>query len=406
MAGNLHIRTVLAVIALLLIPAQIPVTGSDLTGVRINLLNGSSIRGTIDAIDESGVLTGEGIPDGLTIDQVVSIQTRRDVAFSPAGAVVQLAGGSRISASDVEIADDMVRFQSQCGLSETKLENLRAVVWIDSDLVSSRIESPSVDMDIVIVQSSNGFRAVEGLLESVTASKVAVNFRGESRTISMEKVQGVVVADLKLDSPEGTTARIMMTDGSLLIGTLGQLSQDNRLTLYLPGNNELLVDTAGVSEIKIQSANLVYASDMQPVEVEQRSSFAVERDWQRDVSVEGNPLTLGLSGSGRTVRFDKGLGTSAYTRLVYDNSDEFTRFRAMVGIDVETGGRGDCVASVVGDGIQLWSGRVRADENPVPVSVDISGLQRIELIVEPGEQFDLADHLNWCDARFTRTTGR
>ena len=194
-----------------------------------------------------------------------------------------------------------------------------------------------------------------------------------------------------------------MTDGSLLIGKLGQTSADNLISLFLPGNNELLIDTRKISEIKIQSANLVYLSDLEPIDVEQRSSFAVERAWQRDLSIEGNPLTLGLSGSGRTVRFEKGLGTSAFTRIEYDNSEGFTRFRAVVGIDVETGGRGDCQVSVVGDGIQLWTGRVKADDDPAPVSVDITGLQQISLVVEPGEQFDLADHVDWGEARFTRT---
>ena len=76
---------------------------------------------------------------------------------------------------------------------------------------------------------------------------------------------------------------------------------------------------------------------------------------------------------------------------------------ATVGIDAETEGRGDCVMRVEGDGIALWSQRIRGDDNAVEIDVDISGIREVALIVDPGEQFDLADHADWAEARFLKT---
>ena len=101
--------------------------------------------------------------------------------------------------------------------------------------------------------------------------------------------------------------------------------------------------------------------------------------------------------------FNSGIGIQSYSRLAFSNESGFTRFLATVGIDAETEGRGDCVMRVEGDGISLWSARVRGGEVAVDVDVSIEGISEVVLIVEPGEQFDLADHADWAKARFLKS---
>ena len=55
------------------------------------------------------------------------------------------------------------------------------------------------------------------------------------------------------------------------------------------------------------------------------------------------------------------------------------------------------------DGITLWSKRVTAKEDPVEVDVDISAMDAIALVVDPGEEFDLGDHVDWANARFVKS---
>ena len=103
------------------------------------------------------------------------------------------------------------------------------------------------------------------------------------------------------------------------------------------------------------------------------------------------------------MEFKKGLGTQAFSLLVFKNSRGFDRFNAVVGIDAETQGRGDCQMVVLGDGIELWSRRVRGSDDPQEIDVDIEGINQISLVVYPGEYFDLGDHANWGNARFVKT---
>jgi NPCBM/NEW2 domain len=50
----------------------------------------------------------------------------------------------------------------------------------------------------------------------------------------------------------------------------------------------------------------------------------------------------------------------------------------------------------------VWSSRVRGKEPPLPVRVALRNAKRLKLIVEPGEDFDFADHANWGDARLLK----
>lgn len=375
----------------------------DIVRARIQLLNGSSIRGTISLINPDGTVTGSQLPPGLTIDQIVSAQTELAVDPDPnAQLTLHIVGGGKLRAHDPIIADDTLTFASSSGLNQFKLELVQSLVWVDSPKVREVVASPSPDIDRVVVQTENGFRVVEGVLESLNESHVVLKYQGESRKIPLTIVKAIVGADLGLSTPTGSLASVKLTDGSTIHGRIDQLF-DNVMKIELPGRNVIELTCDRIVGFEIQSDNLAYLSDLEPHSVQQRAPFVAQRQWQRDRSILGLPLKLNFVSKSRAVEYEKGIGTQSFSQLVFANDDEFTRFRAIVGIDAETNGRGDCQMTVLGDGIRLWSRRIKATDDPVPVSVDITGIKRVALMVEPGEQFDLGDHANWAMARFTKS---
>ena len=376
---------------------------AEIVQARIQLLNGSSIRGTISAIDAEGKGTGKNIPSGLVIDQIVSAQTKQAVSHdSDTQLTLELVGGGSLLARNPKIAEEMVTFGSSSGLNKVKLELVRSLIWVDSPKVREIMASPSPDNDRVIVQTEKGIRVVEGLLEAVNESHVMLNYQGKSRKISLTIVNAIVGAELGLKPPLGSLATIKLTDGSTMRGRIDQLSE-GAMRIELAGRNMIDLATKRIVGFTIRSDNLVYLSDIEPVDVQQRAPFVAQRPWQRDRSILGQKLKLNFTSKSKTVEFDKGIGTQSFSQLVFENEKEFIRFRAIVGIDAETQGRGDCQMTVLGDGIRLWSQRITATEDPVSVSVDISGMKLVALVVEPGEQFDLGDHADWAMARFTKS---
>ena len=181
------------------------------------------------------------------------------------------------------------------------------------------------------------------------------------------------------------------------------------MTVELSGNQQISIDRELFSRIDIVSDSIAYLASTEPIEAVQQAQFAVARTWQKNRSIEGNPIRLKVAADDSQLdatqikTFGSGIGTTSYSKLVFENANDFNRFAATVGIDAETKGHGDCVMRVEGDGISLWSKRIRGEDTAVEIDVDISGIREIALIVDPGEQFDLADHANWANARFLKT---
>ena len=117
---------------------------------------------------------------------------------------------------------------------------------------------------------------------------------------------------------------------------------------------------------------------------------------QRNRSVRGQTMTLGEQA------FHRGIGTHAYSRIVYKRPQNHKTFAATIGCDRKALA-GSIVFVVEGDGKELFRSPVfRVDSEPMPITVTIDGFEKIALIVEDGGDRIAADHGNWAEARFLK----
>ncbi len=387
----------------LLSTAKASTQDEGLGQAAIELINGTTIKSSVQGIASEGQVDGDAIPPDLNIRQVLSIKTARKLSDSQGGrAKLTFVGGGELWIDSVSMADEKIKSESALGTRELPLELLRAIVWTNSPLIDRKIKAPSVDYDAVFVNTSSGERMVEGILEAVDSEFIRIKYKGESKKIGLGKVKAIVTADLGLEKPDGAAAAIQLTDGSLIVGKILEL-EGGVFTVGVTAENSVQVPAGNVVSIMIQSDRLRYLSDQEPVEVQEKSIFAFQRPWKRNVSVTGKPLEIRLKDSEEVRSFKKGLGMQASSRLVFANDAGFDRFSAIAGIAAETNGRGDCQMIVRGDGIELWSERVTGEGGPLEIDVDIEGLKEIVLVVSPGAEFDLGDHANWGEARFIKT---
>ena len=105
--------------------------------------------------------------------------------------------------------------------------------------------------------------------------------------------------------------------------------------------------------------------------------------------------------------FEKGLGVHSRTELAYDLAGAYTTFAATIGIDDAVRPRGSVVFRVLGDGIVLFDSEVlHGYEQPRELTADVTGIQRLTLVVDYGGESDLADHADWGAARLIRPAPR
>lgn len=366
---------------------------------RIQWVDGSGSQATIESISPDGMITGAGITEGMTLEQIVGYQ--RDAATKSPGSVeVLLVGQGKLFANSIEIQGSVARITPSAGpVMQVPLDVIQAIIFQRTQLVSKQLAARSDSSDTVIVDTPGGEKVVAGIFEGLGQGKLGLNFNGKSRKIGMEKINAVSLADLGLNTVTGTL--VELADGSVLKGRIQKLDK-GMLTFALTSNHSLKIPWASVNRLEVQSDNLVYLSTLEPLAVEQNSIFAPLRGWQRDRSVDANPLRLRVPDKSTPQTYRKGIGTHSYCKLEFANTNNFERFQSIAGIDAETNGRGDCQMSVYADGIKLWSRRITGQTPPEKVDVDITGMAKVTLIVEPGAQFDLADHADWADAKFVK----
>ena len=378
------------------------------TVFNLSLLDGSKITSSITTIDGDGNLNGPHIDRSLQLRDVIALEREQVEPAADKGSMIQvrLVGGGRVLCQSVTVDDDgLTDLSDQPLLEKLPLETVAAIIFRESETAARAIAERSGDKDTVVVQTEDGLKMVSGVFEGIADGKVGLNFKGKSRKIGLEKTTAIILADLKPAAAEGTSTTIDMFDGSKIRGVITELA-DEEVTVLLSAATKIELPVAAVKRIEVDSENLVYLSGLSPKSVEQKTIFAFQRTWQSDASIEGNPisLTFGSASGNRTVKqFAKGLGMQSWSRIEFANEKDYTRFQATVGIDAETRGRGDCIAEVVSDGITLWSQRITAKEDPVEVDIDVSGMDAIALVVDPGEEFDLGDHVDWANARFVKT---
>jgi hypothetical protein len=304
----------------------------------------------------------------------------------------------------VELKDERLQLQTSFAVLDLPIESMRGIVFKPSamtDAVRQNLDQPSNQFDTVWAESENGLQSAEGLIQSIAEGKLTGEFAGQERTVSVNRIVAVVAADLGLDDAEDLV-NCQLDDGSLVRASIERLS-DGQIEFRFAGGGQLLAPWENVVQVSLESDRLAWLSDLSPILNEHEPIVTHPQPAQVDASVSGNPLTLRSAIQRVPITYSKGLGVHAYSRLVYRNDSGFDRLAAVVGIDAETQGQGDCVFVVSGDGVVLWSQRVRASDEPLPIDIDISNVQELSLVVEPGQQLDLADHADWCDARLLKT---
>ncbi|MFD0542257.1 NPCBM/NEW2 domain-containing protein [Streptomyces mexicanus] len=118
----------------------------------------------------------------------------------------------------------------------------------------------------------------------------------------------------------------------------------------------------------------------------------VERDSSVGEQAAGDGRPLSIAGVGHP----KGLGTNSVSDVQLYLAGQCSRLTAEVGVDDETGGAGTVTFSVIADGKTLvTTPTIRGKQQAVPIDVDVSGAQVVDLRVGDAGDGNGNDHGDW-----------
>lgn len=403
--GGLAARACLACLALVSV-ANIAAAKDTLV-----LLDGKRIEADVKAIEAAtGRITADGLEQPLELQGLRSLNRPAQEIKRTAGVYsLRLAGGGELLASSLKVADEKVAVTTAYGNASLSLEAVRAVIFASDnkaadrpeasdqgkELLAAALAQPPGEKDSLLIVVEGKVQTLSGLVSEWKAGGVTFDWEGQSREIPYSRVYGVVLAQLGPAHDATGECTIATTDGSTITGRVAGL-EGGKLAVALAKNVSLSIPWDAVQSVSIKSDRLVYLSDLKPVDAQTRPVVTLPRPWQADRGVMGGPLTLGEQ------KFDKGLGVMSRTQLVFMQPTGFDALAATIGLDASAQGRGNCEFRVLVDGREVFRETMTGKTPPKEIRVPTAGAQRVSLIVEPGEDLDLADHADWCDARFLK----
>ena len=327
------------------------------------------------------------------------------------GVALVLADGSILMAENVAADKERLTANSELlGTLKLPLEALAGIVLqmpsqpADRDKLLDRLLRATGDADRLLLQNGD---ELTGLLTGIADEVAKLETDVGPVAIKLDRAAAIILNPTLKHKPKDHRFRAWagLSDGSRLL--CAQLLMD-RQSLKLTAFGQTFVGSpAALVFLQPLGGRAVYLSDLKPAEYQQTPYLDLSWPYQTDRNVTGGQLRCG----GRL--YLKGLGVHSAARLVFNLSPlplgegpgvraagAPTRFEADLGIDDSTDGRGSVQFRVLVDGREKFASPiVRGGDAPLPVSVDVTGAEKLELVVDYADRGDVLDHADWLNAR-------
>jgi hypothetical protein len=398
---------------LLILTALLAATPS----AQVQTLDGDSVAGQLVRLaNESVVLeTAEG-PREFATKQLAGMSFSMSAPAAPGApaaeqpaAWVTLADGSLLLAKTYTASDSQARLALVGGgnieIPTRAIDNVRfrehagplADQW--AEIVKSDRST-----DSLVVRKNDALDFLSGILRDVADDIVKFELDGDTLRVKRSKVDGLLYNDS--GRPAAGISHGVVTDaaGSRLRAESLELDGD-MLRLRTTGGVTLARPLAGLARIDFSPSNVKYLGDLEPESSHWTpylgdanvSPAAAEFFRARaDRSPDGGPLRVG----GKD--YAKGLTLHSRTEISYRLPEKFHLFRAVLGIDDRLRPGGNLRLVILGDERTLFEQTLSGKDAPRPVELDITGINRLKFLVDFGDDMDVGDWLDLCEARMLK----
>lgn len=386
-------------------------TGVD---VHVRPLTGPTFQARWVGVDGDAVLIQqEGQPERLPWSRLWEITpvAQAESAGSLMTVWIELIDGSKLLADRYRVADGVAQIRLIGGPElEVRTRSIRSVRFRDhsaspdlarqwQEIVSGRHAG-----DVVVIRRQESLDFLEGALANVSDDVVLFDLDGETIEANRQRLDGLLYYHPLARQLPPRVCQLIDVTGARWMAQSFELDGAN-IRWTTPTGVSVTVPMDRIKKLDFSSGNTVWLSDLEPESV-QRRSFVESRLPQesldrlfgprRDQSFSGGPMSLD------GVAYSRGLALTSRTEITFRLADDFRFFHAMAGIDDAVRDAGHVELVISGDGRELFNRAVSGRDKAFPIELDISGIRRLKILVDFGDQMDIADHLNLGDARLIR----
>lgn len=362
-------------------------------------VGGDSFQGTLlsaDAAGQAAFQTKDGRKE-IPIAQLVRWGKCVEPDRSP---LLLLHDGTILVAGILEAEGDNLAVDSEAlGLLRLPLRNVAAIVL---HLPASSIQRDRL-LDTALRNEQDAARVVmlngdvmRGKLAALDDRSVSLRTAVGPVQLEFDRVSTVTLAQedrVQRETRQKSTL-VGLADGTRAVLTAFAI-QAETATLTTVGGLAWKCDAREVVFLQPTSPRIVYLSDITPSGYRHVPYLELTWKFRTDRNVLGGIMRCGGQ------MYLKGLGMHTAARISYVPPQKSKAFQASLGIDDVTDGMGSVRFRVFVDGSEKYvSPTVRGLEEPLPISVEVTGAQRLDLVVDFADRADVQDQANWLDARF------
>jgi len=382
--------------------------------LEVRPLKGPAIQGTLVSLDgqQLKIATADGEKSLAIKELATASATAAPIPIKEKPQVwVHLTGGSVIHGTNyILLKNKKILLTLLSGdtiqLAPHAIHHVRfQALDEDSQADFDRIINAEISADVVIIRrAGKALDELDGIVRDINTDTVLFEFDGDKIPVDRGKVFGIRYyqpAGQKLASP---ICKIVDSTGSRWLVRSAELAED-QLELRTVSGVPLQLPLTRLTTMDFSSGNLVYLSDLTATQVEwipylgtRLASGRLNKLYEprKDRSFSGQSLQLGNQ------PYTKGLAIHSRTTLVYRLTDAHKSFQAVAGIDPLMGDNGHVELVIRGDEKELFRQAISGKDKPISLDLDITGVRRLSILVDFGQQLDIADHLHLCNARITK----
>jgi hypothetical protein len=259
--------------------------------------------------------------------------------------------------------------------------------------------------DLIVVRKREGIDYVEGAAGDVTDETVNFNVDGDNVPVKRAKVAGLVYFHPP-DNGDLPEAKCVFEDlAGWRVNAKSVSFADGEFKLEPTFGGTIARPLAALKLLDFSAGRMVYLSELAPASTDWtpyvdfgkgNDSLARFYRLRQDRGLDGNSIRL----AGKS--YPKGLAIPGRTSISYKITGKGKRLKAVAGIDDSVREAGSARLVIKGDSKTLYDGKVVGRDEPVDLDLDVSGVKRLNILVDFGEGLDVGNYVDLGDARIVK----
>ena len=381
--------------------------------VELRTLDGGAVAGRVQnlSVEKITLETADGVA-AFEAEKLLGLRLREKPAAPAADATavwIELTDGSTLLAksfvvkkgvASVALADGQTVEIPTRALGTVRLQqaaDAMAAEW-------NRVQGMKLVGDVLVVRKEDAIDYHKGILGDMDEKTADFDLDGEKIPVKRAKIFGLIYYHAaKGDLPASLCTLVDASGSSWSVRTLALKDQDIQWTT--PSGLTVQRPAATIVNIDFSGGKIIYLSDLKADSSQYTPFFGTAQDIPSVAEFYAPRMDRGMSGKPLKVegkQYDKGIALKSRSELVYRLPGKFTRLKAIAGIDDDVRPHGNVRLTIRGDDRVLLETTIAGSDAAKPIDLDLSGVRRLTILADFGEEMDIADCLDLCHARICK----